>query len=121
MTQSHSEDYLKLNTSELMKELRGLSKIYNDAYGLKLGTNKATKELYAGLFIKYKTSQEKKSVKDIEASITLDKDWVMQKLKDDDADKKHLKAKTDYNNMLTEISLLQSELKRELQLMGKER
>jgi hypothetical protein len=45
----------------------------------------------------------------------------MQKLKEDDADKKHLKAKTDYNNMLTEISLLQSELKRELQLMGKER
>ena len=38
-----------------------------------------------------------------------------------EAKKNYLKAKTDYNNMLTEISLLQSELKRELQLMGKER
>ena len=43
MTQSHSEDYLKLNTSELMNQLRGLSKIYNDAYGYKLVTNNATK------------------------------------------------------------------------------
>ena len=118
---SNSEDYLHLDRTNLMNELRDLSAKYNQTYAIQLQTETRTKELNAGLFIKYKTSQEKKSVKDIEASITLDKDWVMQKLKDDDADKKHLKAKTDYNNMLTEISLLQSELKRELQLMGKER
>ena len=44
-----------------------------------------------------------------------------QRLKDDESKKKYLIAKTNYNNMLTEISLLQSELKRELQLMGKEK
>ena len=117
----NSEDYLQLDRDKLMNELRDLSAKYNQAYSIQLQTETRTKQLNAGLFIKYKTSQEKKSVKDIEASITLDKDWVMQKLKEDEADKKHLKAKTDYNNMLTEISLLQSELKRELQLMGKER
>ena len=80
-----------------------------------------TKQLNAGLFIKYKTGQEKISVKEIEAKIILDPHMAQQRLKDDEAKKNYLKAKTDYNNMLTEISLLQSELKRELQLMGKER
>ena len=121
MTKLHSEDYLKLNTVELVKELGDLSKKYNDAYAKKLAVNTRTKEVYAGLFIKEKQSAEKKSLKDIEISITINPDWVVQKFKDDDADKKYLKAKTDYNNMLTKISLLQSELKRELQLMGKEK
>ena len=37
------------------------------------------------------------------------------------ADKLYLQAKTDYYNKNTEITLLQSELKRELQLQGREK
>ena len=116
-----SEDYLHLDRDKLMNELRDLSAKYNQAYSNQLQTETRTKQLNAGLFIKYKTGQEKISVKEIDAKIILDKDMSQQRLKDDEARKNYLKAKTEYNNMLTEISLLQSELKRELQLMGKER
>ena len=118
---SNSEDYLHLDRTNLMNELRDLSAKYNQTYAIQLQTETRTKELNAGLFIKYKTGQEKISVKEIEAKIILDPHMAQQRLKDDEAKKNYLKAKTDYNNMLTEISLLQSELKRELQLMGKER
>ena len=116
-----SEDYLHLDRDKLMNELRDLSAKYNQAYSNQLQTETRTKQLNAGLVIKYKTGQEKISVKEIDAKIILDKDMSQQRLKDDEARKNYLKAKTEYNNMLTEISLLQSELKRELQLMGKER
>ena len=116
-----SEDYLHLDRDKLMNELRDLSAKYNQSYAIQLQTETKTKELNAGLFIKHKTGQEKISVKEIEAKIILDPHMTQQRLKDDEAKKNYLKAKTDYNNMLTEISLLQSELKRELQLMGKER
>lgn len=116
-----SEDYLYLNRDKLMNDLRDLSAKYNHAYAIQLQTETRTKELNAGLFIKHKTGQEKISVKEIDAKIILDPHMAQQRLKDDEARKNYLKAKTDYNNMLTEISLLQSELKRELQLMGKER
>ena len=118
---SSSEDYLHLDRDKLMNELRDLSAKYNQSYAIQLQTETKTKELSAGLFIKYKTGQEKISVKEIDAKIILDPHMAQQRLKDDEARKNYLKAKTDYNNMLTEISLLQSELKRELQLMGKER
>ena len=116
-----SEDYLHLDRDKLMNELRDLSAKYNQSYAIQLQTETKTKELNAGLFIKHKTGQEKISVKEIEAKIILDPHMTQQRLKDNEARKNYLKAKTDYNNMLTEISLLQSELKRELQLMGKER
>ena len=118
---SNSEDYLHLDRTNLMNELRDLSAKYNQSYATQLQTETKTKELNAGLFIKYKTGQEKISVKEIDAKIILDPNMAQQRLNDDKAKKNYLKAKTDYNNMLTEISLLQSELKRELQLMGKER
>ena len=118
---SNFEDYLHLDRDKLMNELRDLSAKYNQSYAIQLQTETKTKELNAGLFIKHKTGQEKISVKEIEAKIILDPHMAQQRLKDDEAKKNYLKAKTDYNNMLTEISLLQSELKRELQLMGKER
>ena len=118
---SNSEDYLHLDRDKLMNELRDLSAKYNQSYAIQLQTETRTKELNAGLFIKYKTGQEKISVKEIDAKIILDPNMAQQRLKDDEARKNYLKAKTEYNNMLTEISLLQSELKRELQLMGKER
>jgi hypothetical protein len=50
-----------------------------------------------------------------------DKEYIEAKKKLDDADKRYLSSKLSYNNKNTEISLLQSELKRELQLMGKEK
>ena len=118
---SSFEDYLHLDRDKLMNELRDLSAKYNQSYAIQLQTETKTKELNAGLFIKHKTGQEKISVKEIEAKIILDPHMTQQRLKDNEARKNYLKAKTDYNNMLTEISLLQSELKRELQLMGKER
>tara|TARA_B100000287_G_C20580774_1_gene760237 strand:+ start:754 stop:1119 length:366 start_codon:yes stop_codon:yes gene_type:complete len=121
MTKYHSEDYLHLNRDQLMNDLRVLSAKYNNSYAIQLQTETKTKELSAGLFIKYKTGKDKISVKEIDAKIVLDPHMAQQRLKDDEARKNYLKAKTDYNNMLTEISLLQSELKRELQLMGKER
>ena len=116
-----SEDYLYLNRDKLMNDLRDLSAKYNHAYAIQLQTETRTKEFNAGLFIKHKTGQEKISVKEIDAKIIFDPHMAQQRLKDDEARKNYLKAKTEYNNMLTEISLLQSELKRELQLMGKER
>ena len=118
---SSSEDYLHLDRDKLMNELRDLSAKYNQSYAIQLQTETKTKELNAGLFIKHITGQEKISVKEIEAKIILDPHMTQQRFKDNEARKIYLKAKTDYNNMLTEISLLQSELKRELQLMGKER
>ena len=118
---TNSEDYLNLDRTKLMEDLRGLSKKYNEAYALQLKTETQTKTLYAGLYVKYKTGAEKMSIKDIETKIILDKDMSQQRLRDDWSKKNYLIAKTNYNNMLTEISLLQSELKRELQLMGKEK
>ena len=118
---SSSEDYLHLDRDKLMNDLRDLSAKYNQSYAIQLQTETKTKELNAGLFIKHKTGHEKISVKEIETKIILDPHMTQQRLKDNEARKNYLKAKTDYNNMLTEISLLQSELKRELQLMGKER
>jgi len=50
-----------------------------------------------------------------------DKEYLTAKTLVDNADKYYLSSKLSYNNKNTEISLLQSELKRELQLFGKER
>ena len=61
---SNSEDYLHLDRTNLMNELRDLSAKYNQSYAIQLQTETRTKELNASLFIKYKTGQEKISVKE---------------------------------------------------------
>ena len=46
-TRSHSEDYLHLNVSELMRELQDLSATYNKWYGLKVDRETELKQVYA--------------------------------------------------------------------------
>ena len=120
-TRSHSEDYLHLNVSELMRELQDLSATYNKWYGLKVDRETELKLLYAKKYSELKNDVVKRSQKDVEVLILQDKEHIEAKARVDEADKHYLSSKLSYNNKNTEISLLQSELKRELQLMGKEK
>ena len=120
-TRSHSEDYLHLNVSELMRELQDLSATYNKWYGLKVDRETELKQVYAKKYLELKNDVVKRSQKEIEVLIMQDKEYLTAKTLVDNADKYYLSSKLSYNNKNTEISLLQSELKRELQLFGKER
>ena len=120
-TRSHSEDYLHLNVSELMKELQDLSATYNKWYGLKVDRETELKQVYAKKYLELKNDVVKRSQKEIEVLLMQDREYLAAKKLVDNADKYYLSSKLSYNNKNTEISLLQSELKRELQLFGKER
>ena len=120
-TTSFREDYLHLDRKTLMEQLRRLSNLYNHWYGLKVDRETELKLLYAKKYSELKNDVVKKSQKDVEVLILQDKEYIEAKKKLDDADKRYLSSKLSYNNKNTEISLLQSELKRELQLMGKEK
>ena len=120
-TRSHSEDYLHLNVSELMRELQDLSATYNKWYGLKVDRETELKQVYAKKYLELKNDVVKRSQKEIEVLLLQDKEYLAAKKLVDNADKYYLSSKLSYNNKNTEISLLQSELKRELQLFGKER
>ena len=120
-TRSHSEDYLHLNVSELMKELQDLSASYNKWYGLKVDRETELKQVYAKKYLELKNDVVKRSQKEIEVLLMQDREYLAAKKLVDNADKYYLSSKLSYNNKNTEISLLQSELKRELQLFGKER
>ena len=120
-TRSHSEDYLHLNVSELMRELQDLSATYNKWYGLKEDRETELKQVYAKKYLELKNDIVKRSQKEIEVLLMQDREYLAAKKLVDNADKYYLSSKLSYNNKNTEISLLQSELKRELQLFGKER
>ena len=120
-TRSHSEDYLHLNVSELMKKLQDLSATYNKWYGLKVDRETELKQVYAKKYLELKNDVVKRSQKEIEVLLMQDREYLAAKKLVDNADKYYLSSKLSYNNKNTEISLLQSELKRELQLFGKER
>ena len=120
-TTSFREDYLHLDRKTLMKELREFSNEYNKWYGLKVDRETELKLLYAKKYSELKNDVVKRSQKDVEVFIFQDKEYIEAKTKLDNADKQYLSTKLSYNNKNTEISLLQSELKRELQLMGKEK
>ena len=120
-TRSHSEDYLHLNVSELMRELQDLSATYNKWYGLKVDRETELKQVYAKKYLELKNDVVKRSQKEIEVLLIQDREYLAAKKLVDNADKYYLSSKLSYNNKNTEISLLQSELKRELQLFGKER
>ena len=120
-TRSHSEDYLHLNVSELMRELQNLSATYNKWYGLKVDRETELKQVYAKKYLELKNDVIKRSQKEIEVLLMQDREYLAAKKLVDNADKYYLSSKLSYNNKNTEISLLQSELKRELQLFGKER
>ena len=120
-TRSHSEDYLHLNLSELMRELQDLSATYNKWYGLKVDRETELKQVYAKKYLELKNDVVKRSQKEIEVLLMQDREYLAAKKLVDNADKYYLSSKLSYNNKNTEISLLQSELKRELQLFGKER
>jgi hypothetical protein len=115
------EDYLHLDRKTLMKELREFSNDYNKWYGLKVDRETELKLLYAKKYSELKNDVVKRSQKDVEVLILQDKEHIEAKARVDEADKHYLSSKLSYNNKNTEISLLQSELKRELQLMGKEK
>jgi hypothetical protein len=120
-TTSFREDYLHLDRKTLMEQLRKLSNLYNLWYALKIDSETELKLLYAKKYSELKNDVVKRSQKDVEVLILQDKEYIEAKKKLDDADKRYLSTKLSYNNKNTEISLLQSELKRELQLMGKEK
>ena len=120
-TRSHSEVYLLLNVSELMRELQDLSATYNKWYGLKVDRETELKQVYAKKYLELKNDIVKRSQKEIEVLLMQDREYLAAKKLVDNADKYYLSSKLSYNNKNTEISLLQSELKRELQLFGKER
>ena len=120
-TTSFREDYLHLDRKTLMEQLRRLSNSYNLWYSLKVDRETELKLLYAKKYSELKNDVVKRSQKDVEVLILQDKEYIEAKKKLDDADKRYLSSKLSYNNKNTEISLLQSELKRELQLMGKEK
>ena len=120
-TRSHSEDYIHLNVSELMRELQDLSATYNKWYILKVDRETELKQVYAKKYLELKNDVVKRSQKEIEVLLMQDREYLAAKKLVDNADKYYLSSKLSYNNKNTEISLLQSELKRELQLFGKER
>ena len=120
-TRSHFEDYLHLNVSELMREQQDLSATYNKWYGLKVDRETELKQVYAKKYLELKNDVVKRSQKEIEVLLMQDREYLAAKKLVDNADKYYLSSKLSYNNKNTEISLLQSELKRELQLFGKER
>jgi len=116
------EDYLKIDTHELMKELRTLSDQYNHWYSELLKFEHSVKTLSAELYLQYKHNDtgEKMTVKEIESKSLTNNTLTDQRLKLIVAQSNYMKSKTGYNNKQTEISLLQSELKRELTLHKKE-
>ena len=115
-----NEDYLKVDSRTLMKELRELSTAENTLYKLYLETETEVKELHARLYKQHKQSAEKKTQEQLKADILLDPDYINMKKTLVDYDVKYHQAKTSYQNKMTEISLLQSELKRELSFVAKE-
>lgn len=118
--ESMNEDYLKVDSRTLMRELRELSMAENTLYKLYLETETEVKELHARLYKQYKQSAEKKTQEQLKADILLDPDYIYMKTKLVQYDVKYHEAKTSYQNKMTEISLLQSELKRELSFVAKE-
>ena len=110
-TRSHSEDYLHLNVSELMRELQDLSATYNKWYGLKVDRETELKQVYAKKYLELKNDVVKRSQKEIEVLLMQDREYLAAKKLVDNADKYYLSSKLSYNNKNTEISLLQSELK----------
>ena len=118
--ESMNEDYLKVDSRTLMKQLRELSMAENTLYKLYLETETEVKELHARLYKQYKQSAEKKTQEQLKADILLDPKYIYMKTKLVEYDIKYHEAKTSYQNKMTEISLLQSELKRELSFVAKE-
>lgn len=118
--ESMNEDYLKVDSRTLMRELRELSMAENTLYKLYLETETEVKELHARLYKQYKQSAEKKTQEQLKADILLDPKYIYMKTKLVEYDIKYHEAKTSYQNKMTEISLLQSELKRELSFVAKE-
>jgi len=114
------EDYLKVDTPTLMQELRKFSDQYNYWYSALLKKENDLKLYNAELYLGYKQKGEKITQKEIEALILTNDEYKVKKNHLTEAESFYLQAKTEYNNKQTEISLLQSELKRELLLHTKE-
>ena len=117
----HKEDYLYFNTKNLISDLNIKSDLMNHYYGILVEEEKNMKTLQASLYFEIKKTNMKATVKELENLIITDPRWLQQKSKNINADKLYLQAKTDYYNKNTEITLLQSELKRELQLQGRDK
>ena len=116
-----TEDYLKVDTKTLMQELREFSEKYNFWYSALLKRETDLKQKNAELYISFKKKEEKMTQKEIEALIMLDEEYKSKKHVLVEAETFYLMFKTNYNNKQTEISLLQSELKRELSFVARER
>lgn len=115
---SRQDDYLHIDAPSMMKELLDISKEYNDWYAKLIEGESKLKSLEAELYFEYKAKGvgEKITQKDIEFKIKTDLRYRDLKLEVDRADVMYARAKVKYNNKNTEISLKQSELKRELLL-----
>ena len=113
---NHKEVFLQIDALTMIKELRELSDKYCHCYGQKIDLETALKRKEADLYFQYKARSvgEKITQKDIEYQIKTDPEYTALRVKLDEADKEYIKAKNNFNNKQTAISLLQSELKREL-------
>tara|TARA_R110000822_G_scaffold13544_2_gene48053 strand:- start:469 stop:825 length:357 start_codon:yes stop_codon:yes gene_type:complete len=114
------EDYLKVDTPALMKELRDFSDQYNYWYSALLKRENDLKLYNAELYLGYKQKGEKITQKEIDSLILTNDEYKVKKNHLTESQSFYLQAKTQYNNKQTEISLLQSELKRELTFVSKE-
>ncbi|MEL0176750.1 MAG: hypothetical protein VW810_00435 [Pelagibacteraceae bacterium] len=115
---SRQEDYLQIDVITMVADLRKISDQYCQWYGQKIDLETYLKRVEADLYFQYKAKAvgEKVTQKDIEYSIKTDPKYIAARVKLDEADKNYIKYKTDFNNKNTEISLMQSELKRELMI-----
>lgn len=118
MSHSRQDDFLHIDSKTMMNQLLEISKAYNFWYAKVIDNETILKQLEADLYFEYKAKSvaEKITQKDIEYRIKTDRRYKDQKLKVDEANKNYIEAKTSFNNKNTEISLKQSELKRELLL-----
>lgn len=100
----------------MIEELKELSDNYNYWYGRKIDLELSLKQIEADLYFTYKAKSvgEKITQREIDYLIKTDPKYTSIQAMLGDTDKEYLKAKVAFNNKNTEISLKQSELKREL-------
>ncbi len=112
---SSNIDALTFDRKKINLILDKTSKEFTSAYDKLIDLEDGIKLHHAKLFIMFKEDVVKRSVEEIKHLITTD-DMMIELTKElNEAKKKHLKAKTDWDKLKTKIMLLQSEVKQNLE------
>ena len=112
---SSNIDALTFDRKKINLILDKTSKEFTSAYDKLIDLEDGIKLHHAKLFIMFKEDVVKRSVEEIKHLITTD-DMMSELTKElNEAKKKHLKAKTDWDKLKTKIMLLQSEVKQNLE------